>query len=125
VSSVNPAPSPEGGLQLQELEAHVFLGPDEKLEGWYMDTGATSHMTRRVEAFSKLSCKLQGIMRFGDGSLVPTQVRDIMTFTGKTREKIKLVGVLFFPCLKNNIISLRQLDENSYKVPIEKGVLRI
>jgi hypothetical protein len=64
-------------------------------------------------------------MRFGDGSLVPTQVRDIMTFTSKTREKIKLVGVLFFPCLKNNIISLRQLDENSYKVPIEKGVLRI
>jgi hypothetical protein len=53
--TVNPAPPLEGGLQLQEPEAHVFLGSDEKLEGWYLNTGPTSHITKRVEAFSKLN----------------------------------------------------------------------
>jgi hypothetical protein len=40
-------------------------------------------------------------------------------------EKIKLVGVLFILYIKDNIISLGKMDENGYKVVIEKGVLRI
>jgi hypothetical protein len=44
-------------------------------------------------------------------------------FTTKKGEKIKLAGVLFIPCLKNNIISLEQQDENAYKELTEKGAL--
>jgi hypothetical protein len=49
--------SPEHGLQLHEPTVHVFLGADgdaHQVEGWYLDTGATSHMTGRAAAFSVL-----------------------------------------------------------------------
>jgi hypothetical protein len=68
-------------------------------------------------------------VRFDDGSVVPIQGREIVTFTGKTGEQIKLAGVLYIPRLKNNlknnIISLGQLDERGCKVEINKGVLRV
>jgi hypothetical protein len=44
-------------------------------------------------------------------------------FTGKTGEAVKLSGVLYISCLKNNIISLGQLDERGCKVEIEQGLL--
>jgi hypothetical protein len=46
-------------------------GDDESMEGWYLDTGATSHMTRREEAFSVVDHTVWGTMHFGDGSLIP------------------------------------------------------
>jgi hypothetical protein len=49
---------------------------------------------------------------------------DIVMFTANKGEKINLAGVLLIPCLNmNNIVSLGQLDENAYKVLIEKGAL--
>jgi hypothetical protein len=124
---VNSAP-PQEKLHLDELRDHVFLGfggDDEQIEGWYLDTGATSHMTRRAEAFSELDHVIQGTVRFGDGSLVEIEGRDIVEFTGKTGDAVRLVGVLYILRLKNNIISLGQLDERGCKVEIEKGLLRV
>jgi hypothetical protein len=42
-------------------------------------------------------------------------------FMGKVGERIRIVDVLFIPCLKNIIASLGQLDENGCKVAIETG----
>jgi hypothetical protein len=50
-----PCASPSGGLHLHEPKAHVFIGYNEQVEGWKLDTGVTSHMTGRAEAaFSEL-----------------------------------------------------------------------
>jgi hypothetical protein len=62
-------------------------------------------------AFSELDHAVQHTVRFGDGSVISMQGRGIMTFTGKTGEQIKLARVLYIPRLKNNIISLVQLDK--------------
>jgi hypothetical protein len=67
------------------------------LEGWYLDIGALSHMTGRVDSFSLLDRAVQGIVRFGDGVVVPIEGRGIVTFLGKTGQKIKLVNVLYIP----------------------------
>jgi hypothetical protein len=112
VCEINVDPTPQlldGGLHLHEPTAHVFLGAGgcngdiELQEGWYLDTGASNHMT----------------VRFGDGSVVPIEGWGIVTFLGKTGEKIKI------PRLKNNIISLGQLDERGCTVRIQAGVLRV
>jgi hypothetical protein len=44
-------------LHLDEVRAHTFLGKganDDKIDGWYLDIGATHHMTGRREFFSNL-----------------------------------------------------------------------
>lgn len=48
-----------------------------------------------------------------------------MLFTGQTVGHRTLTGVYFNPRLRNNIVSLDQLDKNGCQVLIEDGVLRI
>jgi hypothetical protein len=124
--TINPTPPPQGGMHLDEPRAHVFLdsgGDDEHIEGWYLDTGAMSHMIGRAQAFSDLDHAVQGTVRFSDDSIVSIEGRGIVEFTSKTGESIKLVGVLYIPRLNNSITSLGQLDERGCKVEIEKGLL--
>jgi hypothetical protein len=120
--------SSEQSLHLHEPTTHVFLGANgdtDQVEGWHLDTGATSHMTGRAAAFSELDHAVQGTVWFDDGFVIPIQGRGIVTFTSKTGEQIKLVGVLYIPRLKNNIIYLGQLDERGCKVEINNGVLTV
>jgi hypothetical protein len=52
------------------MKAHLFLGSDgndKHMEGWYLDTGTTSLMMVREEAFSELYHAVQGTVRFGNG----------------------------------------------------------
>jgi hypothetical protein len=128
---VDPAPKlPDGGIHLHEPMTHVFLGTGgcdddtDPLEGWYLDIGASSHMTGRADSFSLLDHAVQGTVRFGDGSVVPIEGRGIVTFLNKIGEKIKLANVLYIPQLKS-IISLGQLDERGCIVQIQAGVLRV
>jgi hypothetical protein len=69
----------------------------EPMEGWYLDTGASSHMTERAESFSVLNRAVQGTVRFGDGLVVPIEGRGIVTFLNKTGEKVKIADVLYIP----------------------------
>jgi hypothetical protein len=71
-----------------------------EVEGWYLDTRATSHMIGRAAAFLVFDHVVQGTVQFSDGSIIPIQGRKVMTFTGKTRKQIKLAGVLYIPHLK-------------------------
>jgi hypothetical protein len=78
--------SPKHGLHLHEPTAHVFLGADgdaDQVEGWYLATGATSHMTGRAAAFSVLDRAIQGTVQFGDGSL--SQFRGAGSLPSPTR----------------------------------------
>ena len=64
-------------LAIDEPKANAFLhsetGGGEKLDGWYLDTGATHHMTGRRELFTDLDTSSRGTVRFGDESKVATR----------------------------------------------------
>lgn len=127
IDTVPASPMP-GAIHIEEPRALAFLGTDgddDQCEGWYLDTGATSHMTGGAGAFSSMDRTMHGTVRFGDGSLVQIAGRGTVTFTGKFGDQIKLGGVLLIPRLKNTIVSLGQLDEKGCKVEINDNVLRI
>ena len=66
------APSATTLLHLDEPRARVLLGngsDDDRIDGWYLDSGATHHMTGRRE-FSDLDTDVGGSVRFGDSSAV-------------------------------------------------------
>ena len=60
-------------VHLDEPRAQALLGSTddtERVEGWYLDTGASNHMTGRLDVFSNLDRSVHGDVKFGDGSVV-------------------------------------------------------
>ena len=57
-------------VNLDEPRAQVHLGRvgDEQEQRWYMDSGASNHLTGSKEAFSELDGNMTGMVKFGDGS---------------------------------------------------------
>ncbi|XP_066374520.1 uncharacterized protein [Miscanthus floridulus] len=115
-------------LHLDESRTHAFLNKgttDDKINSWYLDTGATHHITGRHEFFSDLDSSVKGSIKFGDASAVEIKGIGSIIFKAKMGEHRLLIGVYYIPTLKNSIISVGQLDENGSWVEIEDGVLHI
>jgi hypothetical protein len=112
---------------LDEPRAQVHLGVagDESEQRWYLDSGASNHMTGCRAAFSELDEKHGGSVRFGDGSQVQIRGRGTVLFRCKNSEHRALTEVYYIPELRSSIISLGQLDEHGAEVLIRQGVLRI
>jgi hypothetical protein len=84
---VEPALEQQQLVHLDETKSHAFLGTscndDDHLEGWYLDTGAMNHMTGRGNVFSELDRAVQGVVKFGDGSVVNISGKGTNIFSGK------------------------------------------
>jgi hypothetical protein len=106
---VEPALEQQQLVHLDETKAQAFLGTscsdDDHLEGWYLDTGATNHMTGRGNMFSELDRAVQGTVKFGDGS-VNICGKCTIIFSGRHDEHKVLTDVYWIPRLKNSIISV-------------------
>ena len=59
-------------VNLDEPRAQVHLGHVDggQEQRWYLDSGASNHMTGSKEAFSELDGNVTGTVKFGDGSRV-------------------------------------------------------
>jgi hypothetical protein len=126
---VEPAPEQQQLVHLEETKARAFLSmscsDDDHLEGWYLDTGATNHMTGRDNVFFKLNRAVQGTVKFGDGSVINICGKGTIIFSGCHGEHKVLTGMHWIPRLKNSIISVGQMDKGGVHVLIEDGVLRV
>jgi hypothetical protein len=114
-------------LHLNELRAHAFLGNctvNDKIGGWYLNTGATHHMTRQREFFSDLDSSMRGSIKFGVASTVEIKGVGFVIFKAKIGEHRLLTGMYYILALRNSIISIGQLDKNGSWVEID-GVLCI
>ena len=74
-------------LHLDELRTHAFLSKgavDDKIDGWYLDTGATHYMTGRREFFSDLDSDVKGSVKFDDTSAIEIKGVGSIIFKAKT-----------------------------------------
>lgn len=127
-ASVNAvSDAPQAVVHLVEEKVLAQLDDDGARDAglWYLDTGATNHMTGAREVFTELNTGIQGTVRFGDGSVVSIAGRGNILFETKTGEHQQLRDVYYIPRLTTNIVSLGQLDEGGCPVHIDDGVLRI
>jgi hypothetical protein len=114
-------------IHLAEPRAQVHLGAagDESEPRWYLDSGASNHMTGCRAAFSELDEKHAGSVRFGDGSQVQIRGRGTVLFRCKNGEHRALTNVYYILKLRSSIVSLGQLDEHGAEVLIRNRVLCI
>lgn len=83
---------------------------------WYLDNGASNHMTGQRSKFKDLDENVTGQVKFGDGSIVHIKGKGSVAIKCKTGEERILQQVYYIPSLQSNIISLGQLSEDGYKI---------
>ena len=98
---------------------------DGQKQRWYLDSGASNHMTGSKEAFFELDDNVTGTLKFGDGSRVAIRGRSTIIFRCQNGEHRALTDVYYIPQLCSSIISIGQLDERGSEVLIKDDVLRI
>lgn len=92
---------------------------------WYLDNGASNHMTGFREKFTDLDETITGVVHFGDNSTVKIEGKGTVTMLCKNGEKKYLFDVYYIPSLCNNIISLGQMSEDGNKVVLKGDLLWI
>ena len=114
-------------VHLDELRAQVHLGRvgGGQEQRWYLDSGASNHMTGSKAAFSEFDDNMTGTMKFSDGSRVAIRGHDTIIFRCQNDEHHALTDVYYIPQLHSSIISIGQLNERGCEVLIESGILRI
>ena len=114
-------------VNINEPRTQVHLGcmGADQEQRWYLDSGASNHMTGSKASFSELDDDVTGTVKFSDGSRVAIQGRDTIIFRCQNGEHRALTDVYYIPQLRSSIISIGQLDERGSEVLIKDGVLRI
>lgn len=83
---------------------------------WYLDNGASNHMTGDKRYFSSLDKSITGKVRFGDDSRIDIKGKGSIEFIDQNGELRTMSDVYFIPDLKSNIISLGQATESGCDV---------
>lgn len=107
------------------LENKNFKAKDEdKRKIWFLDSGATSHMACSKDFFVSLDYKRKGYVSLADED-VKREVQGTGSCVVKcilNDEKIQeitLDNVLYVPRLSSNLISIKKLAKNGYKIILE------
>nr|GEX21436.1 zinc finger, CCHC-type [Tanacetum cinerariifolium] len=92
---------------------------------WYLDKGASNHMTGIREHFKELDEKVKGKVRFGDGSYIEIKGKGSILIECDDEKQRIISHIYYIPDLKSNLLSLRQFTENGCKVVMEDNELRL
>ncbi|XP_010471120.1 PREDICTED: uncharacterized protein LOC104750957 [Camelina sativa] len=92
---------------------------------WYLDNGASNHMTGNRAWFYKLNESIRGKVKFGDDSQVDIKGKGSISFITKGGEKKLLADVYYIPDLRSNIISLGQATESGCDVRMREDHLTL
>lgn len=90
---------------------------------WYLDSGASSHMSGLKHLFTNLKEVDSGFVSFGDASKIEVKGKGEICFSRKDGRQERIEDVYYVPDMKNNILSLGQLLEKGCSVFMEGKVM--
>ncbi|GKA27392.1 zinc finger, CCHC-type containing protein [Tanacetum coccineum] len=92
---------------------------------WYLDNGASNHMTGVREHFKEIDEKVSGKVKFGDGSYIEIKGKGSIIIECDDEKQRIISHVYYIPDLKSNLLSLGQFTEIGCKVVMEDNELRL
>nr|GEY55176.1 zinc finger, CCHC-type [Tanacetum cinerariifolium] len=78
---------------------------------WYLDNGASNHMTGVREHFKEIDEKVSGKVKFGDGSYIEIKGKGSIIIECDDEKQRVISHVYYIPDLKSNLLSLGQFTE--------------
>eukprot|EP00253_Pinus_taeda_P034296 PITA_34296 len=107
----------------QVQREHAFPSISEASSGiWYVDSGASRHMTRVREYFSGISESGTDIeVVLGDDRVVRAVGVGTLTFQRESKPPLKVTNVLYVPGMRKNLISISALEDRGYEVLFRGG----
>ncbi|GJZ51223.1 zinc finger, CCHC-type containing protein [Tanacetum coccineum] len=112
----------------QEVSLHeedVGYKETTKDSQWYLDNGASNHMTGMRDHFENLDEKVSGRVKFGDGSYIEIKGKGSIVIECDDGKQRIISHVYYLPSLKSNLLSLGQFTEIGCKVEMEDNELRL
>lgn len=85
---------------------------------WYLDNGASNHMTGDKRYFSMINTLITGKVRFGDDSCIDIKGKGTISFIDMNGESRKMTDMYYILDLKSNIISLGQATKNGCDIQV-------
>ena len=93
---------------------------------WYVDSGASCHMTGVCEYFSELSESGTDIeVVLGDDRVVRAVSVGKLTFQRESKPPLKVSDVLYVPGMRKNLISVSALEDRGYEILFKGGQVLI
>jgi hypothetical protein len=91
---------------------------------WYLDTGASNHMTDHKHLFAEMT-ELEGSVSFEDASKVEVKGKEIMKFLQKNGRFGMIEDVYFISEMKSTILSVGQLMEKGFEIFMKNQTLHL
>eukprot|EP00253_Pinus_taeda_P012573 PITA_12573 len=107
----------------QVQREHAFPSISGASSGiWYVDSGASRHMTGVHEYFSEISESGTDIeVVLGDDRVVRAVNVGTLTFQRESKPPLKVSDVLYVPGMRKNLISVSVLEDRGYEVLFRGG----
>jgi hypothetical protein len=106
-------------------ESH-FIGDEEACgDAWYLDNGASNHMTGDLHKFRDIDRSVGGKVCFGDGSTVEIHGKGLILFQGTFGDQWILFDVYYIPKLRSNLVSLGQLTEIGHRIVMDDDLIEV
>ena len=106
---------------------HAFPSISGAYSGiWYVDSGASRHMTGVREYFSELSesgTDIEAVLR--DDDIVRAVGVGTLTFDREPKPPLKVSDVLYVPGMRKNLISVSALEDRGYEILFSRGQVLI
>ena len=106
------------------LMSYVELNQSRREEVWFLDSGCSNHMCANKQWFSDLDEEFRQSVKLGNNSK--------MAVLGKGNIRMQIAGVIqvitdvfYIPELKNNLLSIGQLQERGVAILIQHGLCKL